>query len=1437
AGIAGLIKTTLALHHRRIPASINVTTPNTAVDWADSPFAVSTETRPWETPEDTARRASVSSAGIGGTNAHVILEQAPQPDGVDRPAREQEVVLWSAAEEAAAHQLQTNLADHFDALPESGFADAAHTLRVGRTPRAVRGAVLATGARDAAQALRDPSRILHPDATAKHVVFAFPGQGAQRPRMLHDLYESEPVFRTGCDAGFEVLRSVVDHDLYSIWTAGDPAALAETSVAQPLLYVLEYALGHCMLRWGVRPHALVGHSLGELVAAGVAGVFDFETGLRVVAARAALAQQMPRGRMLAVNASMADLAPLVTDRVEVCAINGPRQVVLAGPTETMDAVQAELTERGLQSRPLRTSHAFHTEAMTEAAKELEALLSECELRPAEITLVSAASGAVLTAEQATSPGFWARQLVEPVNFDQAVSTVLADGPATFVEVGPGRTLGALLRGRSDVRAGGSRVLALTPREESGSAARALDEALAQLWVDGQPVRYWHELGDRGYRRVAVPGYPYQRRRYWIDPQPPPAAQPTGNGQVPTDTAPVVAPEPATVEEPGHTWAEAPFALGHLEWTADRVGRTPGVNVRVPRGTALLVAAGQADPGLRGAFGRAGYRCSTATVGMDLDPTDTASWATLLDRLTERGDPPTVVAYAAPLDLPPTVDLRTLGDQLATTVHSLYACAKAIASYQRQKHQPVTLVVLGRHMVDLTGAEPVNPAAATLPALLRSLALELPGITTVCLDVAPGTPADLIGAELGELRDPLIALRGTSRWSPRLRPLTAGGGDSRSRLRYRGTYLITGGSGGIGLVVANALADTGTCPRLVLMSRSGVAPGDRRTLDRIAEMEALGAEVMAIAGDVTDAESLRAVVCAAEARFGPIHGVVHSAGIAGGGLVERRARTDIDAVLAPKARGVLVLDDVFADRDELDFLLLFSSQAGLGGLYGSADYAAANAFLDGYARSCQGLERLTLSVQWPGWAEVGMAARSDVPLSMLTGAAADPSRPQESEHATLTRTFTPGEDWEFDEHVFTGRPVLPGTATLELVLMAALEGGQWPIELRDIVFLSPIVGDGPVEVRVLLTPIAGVHRFRVQTRAAGGRDSWQDCANGTVVPAAGGSGGDLTSIRARLAPAEHLGLANWIEFGERWEGVSDVRGDRSERMARIELPERFHEDFAAHPMHPAVLDGATGVLTDVIPGHEYAPFLYRRVVAFGPLTGDVTVHSRLSGDAARRPRPIDIDVYDTQTGDLLVRVEGFTVREVKQDAFSARPPQPRPVPTAAQTRPEPVRPGLLSPREGARVFIALLDATTPPVVVVDAAHDARLQVPGVAWTHEEPTPPRPRAEPVAPRVPVPPPADVIPSPVAAPAPVAGSADGARNGIDQTMTTLSTLWTATLGVTDVGPDDDFFDIGGNSLAAVALIAQIKEIFEVELSAGAMFELTTVRLMADELRKQRQ
>lgn len=553
AGVAGLLKTVLALKNGQIPPSLHFERPNPTIDFAATPFYVNTDLTEWHPQRNMPRRAGVSAFGVGGTNAHVVLEEPPPAQTAD-PSRVWQLVMLSGKTETAVSQQLHNLAAHLTAHPQTDLADVAYTLQVGRPSFAHRRFVLAQNNKDAAHALNNPERlsagVVNPPQK-RSLTFMFPGQGAQYPNMGRGLYEEEPVFRQEVEHCALVLRRELGFDLRQVLypQPGQEAEAAEqlqqTAVSQPALFVTSYALARLWLSWGIQPNALVGHSLGEYVAACLAGVFSLEDGLKLVAARGRLMQSLPTGAMLAVPLSEFEVQPYLDGEVSLAAVNGPGRCVLAGPHSAIDQLAQQFQNDGLTVRRLHTSHAFHSAMMNPILDSFQQIVKGISLHPPQIPYLSNVSGGWITAEEATSPVYWANHLRHTVRFADNLTTLLTNEQQILLELGPGETLSQLTRQHLRYTSGQVVVPALRQPPYALNDVAASLNALGKLWLAGVEPNWAMFYGAERRLRVPLPTYPFERQRYWIEPSPKTAVSPL-NG-LPHQTTQ----EPAQLEPASH----------------------------------------------------------------------------------------------------------------------------------------------------------------------------------------------------------------------------------------------------------------------------------------------------------------------------------------------------------------------------------------------------------------------------------------------------------------------------------------------------------------------------------------------------------------------------------------------------------------------------------------------------------------------------------------------------------------------------------------------------------------------------------------------------------------------------------------------------------------------------------------------------------------------
>ncbi|MGE0684405.1 MAG: type I polyketide synthase, partial [Candidatus Binatia bacterium] len=525
SGVAGLIKTALALQKRQLPPSLHFTQQNPKIDFASSPFYVNTRLQKWRTG-DTPRRAGVSSFGSGGTNAHIILEEAPAGAPTD-PARTEQLLVLSARTETALEQATENLLTHLQEHSQLPVADVAYTLQTGRRAFTYRRIVVCRERDEALNALqtRDPKRVetKRCEQTDTPVAFLFPGQGAQYVNMGKGLYQEEQLFFRQVSECAEVLAPHLGLDirpmLFPTPAQSEAAArqLTQTFITQPVLFVIEYALAQVWAQWGITPQAMIGHSLGEYVAACLAGVLSRDDALRLLAGRARLMQTLPPGAMLAVRLPEEDVALRLSAELSIAALNGPALTVVSGANEAVHALEEELSTARVAYRRLPTSHAFHSHMLDPILQPFADLVRGVPLNPPRLPWISSLTGQWITPSQAIDPDYWVQQLRCPVRFAEGIQLLLQNSQQMLLEVGPGSTLSSLAKQQPQRSPAQKIVSSLDTERDETLDLHSMLRAVGRLWLSGAPVD-WPGVHDHQRRqRVPLPTYPFERRRVWLEP--------------------------------------------------------------------------------------------------------------------------------------------------------------------------------------------------------------------------------------------------------------------------------------------------------------------------------------------------------------------------------------------------------------------------------------------------------------------------------------------------------------------------------------------------------------------------------------------------------------------------------------------------------------------------------------------------------------------------------------------------------------------------------------------------------------------------------------------------------------------------------------------------------------------------------------------------------
>lgn len=970
AGMAGLIKTVLALKHQEIPASLHFENPNPQIDFANSPFYVNTELSPWKIDAH-PRRAGVSSFGMGGTNAHVVLEEAPPPSVRSSKAetppvvghqREAHLLLLSAKTATALETATQNLADYLSQHPQQDLADVAYTLQVGRRRFPHRRTVVCSSVEEGITALREvkPGQVFtrHKEAETEPVTFLFSEKTGcfyrQFPTVEKGLYEREPVFRTQVDRCAELLLPHLGLDVRSLLYPQSPQQideatekLTQVSFNQPARFTIKYALSQLWMSWGVKPQSLVGDDLGEYVAACLAGVF-----------------------------SLSDALVLVTYR-----------------SQLMQKGSTDLIQTNLES------------------SRFGVFLQDVNLSAPKIPYFSNVTGTWVTTEQATRSAYWVEQMLQPVCFEDALMQLFVAPAPKLLEIGFG------------------------PQATSGKQSDTVCflRSLGELWLAGckidWPKVYQHE---RRYR-VPLPTYPFERQRYWLEPSPTPDPEP----ETTVLKKPVAQPKAKLAEMadwfytptwkrvvasayPARPLTESLTWLIFVDDPVDGQGLGAALIEQLKREGQCAIAIYPSDR----------FEALTSEQ-YHLNPQDAGDYEQLFTALHAQDQLPDKIVHlwsltteqtleqtlekATPASL--TARLERVDNMQTLGFFSLLHLSKALG--QQTFSSTVSLSVVSNHMQSVTGDEQLVPEKATLLGPCQVISQENPDIHCQSIDVVwPSAAPEQATLTIRQLwadlmRDPtnstdkIVAYRGQHRWIRTYEPiqLPAQNKSFSSRLRPQGVYLITGGLGGLGLALAEHLAKTVEA-KFVLTGQSvfpvkeawlqwlSTHAEDDRISDKIRKLqtiEALGSEVLALGVDVTDVEAMTALVNQVKTQWGEIHGVIHAAGLPGGGVIQRKSVPEAMKVLSPKLQGTLILASL-VPSESLDFMVLFSSINAVLGGFGQVDYCAANAFLDtfahhhanrhaslGFTDGQPELPRaLVTSINWDAWQAVGMAVDTAVP---------------------------------------------------------------------------------------------------------------------------------------------------------------------------------------------------------------------------------------------------------------------------------------------------------------------------------------------------------------------------------------------------------------------------------------------------------------------------
>ena len=1289
SGVAGLIKTVLAVEHKAIPPTLHFKRPNPHIDFSASPFCVNTKLIRW--PRGSApRRAGVSSFGIGGTNAHVIIEEAPRQSGSSDSGSWQLLPL-SAKTETALENMTANLAEHLVKDSRSRIGDVAYTLQVGRKAFRHRRVIVCRNRADVSAALKSENRGVLTGTVnngSGPTIFMFPGQGSQSGSMGLQLYKTFRAFRDVVDECATLLKSDSDIDL-NFTTSSQSGNrnfrrdVDETAITQPALFVIEYALARFWMQLGVSPQAMIGHSLGEYVSACLAGVLSLRDALALVAVRGKLIQSLPRGAMLAAALSENDARTLLGKDLDLAAVNGSSISVFAGPRIPIDELRKRLAQRGVPCQLLKTSHAFHSSMIEPVVESFVGHVKRVTLHPPLIPFISNVTGDWITREQTTDPQYWAAHLQHTVQFYRGLSQCLGKPDCILLEVGPGQTVSGLAK-KHPLRTSQQLILSSLPHQrDQRSEEEFFLQAVGKLWLRGEPID-WPVLSvDKRRHRIELPTYPFERRRHWIEP----------GGNI-ANTAVSQTAKGKKLEF--QKWFYRPV------WKDSAV---PVAEQSTERKCILVFAdsCGLASELIKH-LARANHDVVSVRIGKSfaksadaeyrINPKFPKDYDALFKKIWQSGKIPNLILHMWGItkDTAAPAINTSLDRTLLLGFYSLIYIAQALG--KRELQNSLHMDIFTNDTYKIGGETVVCPEKTTVLGPIevipheyrkvscRNIDIELTQIQKPQLD-------RLVNKLLLECRDPstdrIVAYRGSRRLVQDFERLAikeeSTGFDAC--IRDNGVYLITGGLGGMGLALADYLAKTKKV-KLILTGRSPFplrgkwqqwlqthdasdATTDR--INRLMRLEQAGAQIMIARADVSDYGRMHRLIQRARRRFVAINGVIHAAGVSEGSVIQTMNRNLGEKMLSAKVRGTLVLERILGHTG-LDFFVLCSSTSSIAPPFGLTGYAAANAFLDAFANYKHPKDQsLTVSINWDTWDEVGMAVRE---MERQFAPQAPLGRLERLDHPLLHSCERPTAhqaiyvsrlsavlDWVLNEHRVMGAAVLPGTAYLEMAAAAFRHHYKYKrdrFQMRDVFFLRPlVVQDGAErEVQTILTDRSRKIEFTVRSRLESRSDDWEIHCKGLLYPSPRETFARRklknfgTALTANTSvDAKGVFASDLLKLGQRWDNLRRVKFWDHQGVAQLELPDALKEETESYRLHPALLDNATGFLAWHFQSlGTYAPFSYKQIDVTGPLPPSIYSHAQVISDSqsSKDSLKFDIVIADKEEREI-VRIKEYSLRKI------------------------------------------------------------------------------------------------------------------------------------------------------------------------------------------------
>lgn len=1472
AGVTGLIKTALALKHRQIPPSLNFSKPNPHIDFENSSFYVNTELKEWK-KNGTPRRAGVSSFGIGGTNAHVVLEEfaSARQSASEKPYN---LILLSADTKDSLERATSNISDFLIKSENINMEDVAYTLQTGRKHFKYRRSFACSDRDDALLLLgkMDPQKVFTglQEPKQRPIAFMFTGQGAQYSKMGDELYQFENVFRETVDECAVYLKAKLGLDIRDLLFARNDSIencdkkLGQTYLTQPALFVIEYALAKLWESWNVKPNAMIGHSIGEYVAACLAGVFSLEDCLDIVTLRGRLMQDAETGSMLSISLSEEETLPYITENLSLSAVNSPSLCVIGGSDSDIKILQSKMAEDGVDCRLLETSHAFHSKMMEPILNQFKEEIAGIKMNKPTIPFISNTTGQWISDDEAVSPDYWTKHLRNTVRFGDGITNLFENPETILLEIGPGRTLMTIARWHPKKGIGQNVLTSLPHPNDRGQDLEFLLGTVGRLWLLGIDIDWnaFHPEVDR--KKISLPTYSFEKQSYWINPEKSgrhshsneellkKKADPADWLYVPSWQRSVALRKLANPELQGQTIL---CFISYAKINKQIIEQIENSGADVIK----IYAADSYSEKSSGTY--------------EINPESNEDFSKLLDSLIKKQVDISKILYC--WGLYEAEDRSRLN-----TTTNFYAPLYLIQKLgEKNQNQKLEIIFITNETFAVTGNENINPAKSLLLGFGKVAPMEYPNLKIRNIDfdfedISDGLSSketdNLIGEIFGLDKTPIIAYRNGHRWlqsfeSQHLPVATP----DQSRLKQKGVYLITGGLGGVGMTLAKYLSEN-VSASLVLTGRTalpkrenwqdilksnGNDPANNKIKKQIAdvlELEKSGSEVLTFSADITDFEAMKRVLLEVDNKFGKIDGVIHSAGVPAGGMIQLKEKSVADAVLQPKVQGTLVLEKLFKDTD-LDFMAICSSRNAILGGFGQIDYCSANNFCDAFAHYySKRYDTFAVSINWDAWQEVGMlvdtAHSYGADKSKLNGDNSSKKTniaEQEIVHPLLGSVLEKDENsttfisehninrqWVLEEHRIGANPVIPGVTYLEMA-RAAMEykEGDIPMEISEVYFITPmsLKDDETRFIKFVIERKKDHYTFTAKSTKDDYADDdaeWRDHVFGklTALTESPTPKHDIEDIIKQCNIKELSADEHELDpdLGPRWQNIKKAYVGKDQYLVNFEINSEFKNDLEVYKLHPSLLDRAAGSGMLYIDDLDavYLPFSYKSLLYRRPLTRNIYAHIIQTESYRKGMETVTFDVIITdEIGNELVKIDEFSEKrinnlseKIKTIAIegSTIAQKPKSVKSKTNFYEESLQEGIL-PLEGADIFGRILTHSILPQIVV-STKDLNTSIEKAKnFTQES----------VAQEI------DKIKTPafIQERPDISTEFIAPRNELE---TKLAKIMAELLGIEKIGIEDNFFELGGDSILSIQIISKAKK-EDLEITPQQVFQHQTVASLA--------